>query len=139
MDKVWLSSYPPGVPHEVHPEQYPSLGALLDESFRKHADRPFSVCMEHWTSFSELHQHSNALGAWLQALKLPADARVAIMLPNIPQFTVTMAAVLRSGYTCVNVNPLYTARELEHQLKDSGATAIVVLENFAVTLAEIID
>ncbi len=139
MNHVWLNSYPPGVPHTVHPEQYPSLGALLDESFRKHADRPFSVCMEHWTSFSELHQHSNALGAWLQALKLPADARVAIMLPNIPQFTVTMAAVLRSGYTCVNVNPLYTARELEHQLKDSGSTVIVVLENFAHTLAEVID
>jgi acyl-CoA synthetase (AMP-forming)/AMP-acid ligase II len=139
MNKVWFGSYPDGVPHEVRPEQYPSLGALLDESFRKHADRPFSVCMEHWTSYAELQQHSDALGAWLQALKLPADARVAIMLPNIPQFAVTMAAVLRSGYTCVNVNPLYTARELEHQLKDSSATVIVVLENFVHTLAEVID
>lgn len=139
MDNVWHTSYPPGVPHSVRPEQYPSLGALLDESFRKHAERPFSVCMEHWTSYAELHQHADALGAWLQALKLPFDARIAIMLPNIPQFTVTMAAVLRSGYTCVNVNPLYTARELKHQLTDSGATVIVVLENFAHTLAEVID
>jgi len=139
MDKVWLDSYPPGVAHEVHPEQYPSLAALLDESFRKHADRPFSVCMEHWTSYRQLHQHADALGAWLQSLKLPPDARVAIMLPNVPQFSVTMAAVLRGGYTCVNVNPLYTARELKHQLNDSGATVIVVLENFAHTLAEVID
>ena len=139
MDKVWLGSYPPGVPHEVQPELYPSLGALLDESFRKNADRPFCVCMERWTSYGQLHQAADALGAWLQALGLPADTRVAIMLPNIPQFSVTMAAVLRSGYTCVNVNPLYTARELKHQLKDSGACVIVVLENFAHTLAEVID
>ncbi len=139
MDKVWLSSYPEGVVHDVHPEQYPSLAALLDESFRRHAERPFSVCMESWTSYAQLHRYSDALGAWLQALKLPADARVAIMLPNIPQFSVTMSAVLRCGYTCVNVNPLYTARELKHQLCDSGASVIVVLENFGHTLAEIID
>ncbi len=139
MDHVWLNSYPAGVPHTVRPEQYPSLGALLDESFRKHAERPFCVCMEHWTSYGELQRHAHALGAWLQACKLPADARIAIMLPNIPQFSVTMAAVLMSGYTCVNVNPLYTARELKHQLVDSGASVIVVLENFAHTLAEVID
>ncbi len=139
MNHVWLDSYPAGVPHTVRPEQYPSLGALLDESFRKHADRPFCVCMEHWTRYGELQRHATALGAWLQALQLPADARIAIMLPNIPQFTVTMAAVLLSGYTCVNVNPLYTARELKHQLNDSGATVIVVLENFAHTLAEVIE
>src|SRR5256885_11591400 len=78
-------------------------------------------------------------GAWLQGLGLEPDARVAIMLPNIPQFAVAMAAVLRAGYTCVNVNPLYTARELEHQLRDSGATAIVILENFAKALAEVVD
>jgi len=139
MDKVWLGSYPPGVVYDVRPEQYPSLGALLDEAFRKNADRPFCVCMERWTTYGQLHQYADALGAWLQSLGLASDARVAIMLPNIPQFTVTMAAVLRSGYTCVNVNPLYTARELKHQLEDSGATVIVVLENFAHTLAEVID
>lgn len=139
MHKPWLSSYPEGVPQTVQPEQYPSLGALLDEAFRKNADRPFCVCMERWLSYRQVHQYADALGAWLQSLNLPGDARVAIMLPNIPQFCVTMSAVLRSGYTCVNVNPLYTARELKHQLNDSGSTVIVVLENFASTLAEVID
>lgn len=139
MEKIWLKSYPPGVPHDVQPEQYRSVAHLLEESFRKHANNPFSVCMDQWMSYGELDRRSAALGAYLQSLGLAPGARVAIMLPNIPQFGVTMAAVLRAGYTCVNVNPLYTARELEHQLKDSGATAIVILENFAHTLAEVID
>lgn len=139
MDKYWLKSYPEGVPHEIQPEQYRSLTQLLEESFRKNASRPFSVCMERWMTYGELDNLSTALGAWLQAQGLEPGARVAIMLPNIPQFAVTMSAVLRAGYTCVNVNPLYTARELEHQLKDSGATAIVILENFAHTLEEVID
>ncbi len=139
MDKFWLEHYPAGVPHDVDPSQYSSLSQLLEESFRKNADRPFSVCMERWMSYRQLDELSAALGAWLQRLGLEPDARVAIMLPNIPQFAVTMAAILRAGYTCVNVNPLYTARELEHQLWDSGATAIVVLENFAHTLEEVID
>ncbi len=138
MDKYWLRSYPEEVPHDVDPEQYHSLTQLLEESFRKNASRPFSVCMEHWMTYGELDQLSGALGAWLQDRQLDPGARVAIMLPNIPQFAVTMAAVLRAGYTCVNVNPLYTARELEHQLVDSGATAIVILENFATTLEEVI-
>jgi len=138
MEKYWLKSYPEGVPHEIHPEQYRSLTQLLEESFRKNAARPFSVCMERWMTYGQLDELSAALGAWLQAQGLEPGARVAIMLPNIPQFAVTMAAVLRAGYTCVNVNPLYTARELEHQLKDSGATAIVILENFAKTLEEVI-
>ncbi len=139
MEKIWLKSYPPGVPHDVKPEQYRSVAHLLEESFRKHASSPFSVCMDQWMTYGELDRRSAALGAYLQSLGLEPGARVAIMLPNIPQFGVTMAAVLRAGYTCVNVNPLYTARELEHQLKDSGATAIVILENFAHTLAEVID
>ncbi|WP_426306329.1 AMP-binding protein [Acidovorax facilis] len=139
MEKIWLKSYPPGVPHDVKPEQYRSVAHLLEESFRKHASSPFSVCMDQWMTYGELDRRSAALGAYLQSLGLEPGARVAIMLPNIPQFGVTMAAVLRAGYTCVNVNPLYTARELEHQLKDSGATAIVILENFAHTLAEVVD
>ena len=139
MEKIWLKSYPPGVPHDVQPEQYRSVAHLLEESFRKHASSPFSVCMDRWMTYGELDRRSAALGAYLQSLGLAQGARVAIMLPNIPQFGVTMAAVLRAGYTCVNVNPLYTARELEHQLKDSGATAIVILENFAHTLAEVVD
>jgi acyl-CoA synthetase (AMP-forming)/AMP-acid ligase II len=139
MDKFWLRSYPAGVPHDVDPGQYSSLAQLLEESFRKNASHPFSVCMDRWMSYRQLDELSAALGAWLQRLGLEPGARVAIMLPNLPQFAVTMSAILRAGYTCVNVNPLYTARELEHQLKDSGATAIVVLENFAHTLEEAIE
>ena len=139
MEKFWLKSYPPGIAHDVNPEQFRSLSHLLEESFQNNASRPFSVCMERWMSYGQLNQLSTALGAWLQSKGLEPGARVAIMLPNIPQFPVTMAGVLRADYTCVNVNPLYTARELEHQLKDSGATVIVVLENFAATLAEVID
>nr|WP_315244698.1 AMP-binding protein [uncultured Albidiferax sp.] len=138
MDKVWLNNYPADVAHEIDVTAYGSLTQLLNESFAKHADNPFSVCMERWMSYRELDQLSGALAAWLQAQGLKPGARVAIMLPNIPQFAVTMAAVLRAGYTCVNVNPLYTPRELEHQLKDSGATAIVILENFARTLQEVV-
>ena len=137
--RPWLAHYPEGVPHYVDPSQYRSLTALIEESLKRHADRPVSVCMERWMSYGELDEQSAALGAWLQARGLPAGARVAVMLPNIPQFLVTMTAVLRAGYTVVNVNPLYTARELEHQLKDSGAEAIVILENFAATLEEVID
>lgn len=139
MEKYWLKHYPEGVPHEIDPGQYRSLNQLLEESFKKNASNPFSVCMERWMSYRQLDELSAALGAWLQARGLEPGARVAIMLPNIPQFAVTMAGILRAGYTCVNVNPLYTARELEHQLKDSGATAIMVLENFAHTLEEVIE
>jgi long-chain acyl-CoA synthetase len=134
--RPWLASYPEGMPHEIDPEQYSSLTHLLEESFRKNAARPFSVCMERWMTYGQLDELSKSLAAWLQSRGLAPGARVAIMLPNIPQFAVTMAAVLRAGFTCVNVNPLYTARELEHQLKDSGASAIVILENFCHALEE---
>lgn len=139
MERPWFASYPAGVPHDIDPQQYGSLTALLEESFTRHKDRPFSVCMNRWMSYGQLDELSQALGSFLQSRGLEPGARVAIMVPNVPQFPVTMAAVLRAGYTCVNVNPLYTARELEHQLKDSGATAIIILENFAHTLAEVID
>jgi len=139
MDTIWLDNYPTGVPHDVDADQYTSVAQMLEESFARHAAEPFSVCMDRWMRYGELDRLSAQLGAWLQGQNLPAGARVAIMLPNVPQFAVTMAAVLRAGYTCVNVNPLYTARELAHQLKDSGASAIVILENFAHTLAEVID
>lgn len=138
-ERIWLSSYPAGVAHDIEPEQYRSLSQLLEESFKRHAAHPFSVCMDRWMSYRQLDELSCSFGAWLQSRGLEPGARVAIMLPNIPQFPVTMSAVLRAGYTCVNVNPLYTPRELAHQLKDSGATAIVILENFCHTLAEVID
>ncbi|MDP9892843.1 acyl-CoA synthetase (AMP-forming)/AMP-acid ligase II [Variovorax boronicumulans] len=132
-------NYPAGVPEEINPEQYRSLPHMFEEAFGRYKDRPFSVCMERWMTYGELDVLSKALGAWLQSKGLEPGARVAIMLPNIPQFAVTMCGILRAGYTCVNVNPLYTARELEHQLKDSGATAIVILENFASTLEQVIE
>ena len=138
MDKIWLQSYPQSVPHVIDPEQYSSLTQLLESSFKTHAANPYTVCMDRWMTYGQLDSLSTALGAWLQSKGLKSDARVAIMLPNIPQFPVAMSAVLRAGYTCVNVNPLYTARELEYQLKDSGATAIIILENFAHTLSEVI-
>ncbi len=139
MERIWLKQYPPGVPHDIDTAQYQSLTDLLETAFRQHGNSPFSVCMNRWMSYKQLDELSTALGAWLQSKGLEPGSRVAIMLPNLPQFSVTMAAVLRAGYTCVNVNPLYTARELEHQLKDSGATAIVILENFAATLQEVIE
>lgn len=139
MDRHWLASYPAGVTHDIDVTQYRSLTDLLEESFRKNKDRPFSVCMDRWMNYGQVDALSGALGAYLQSRGLEPGARVAIMLPNLPQFAITMAAILRAGYTCVNVNPLYTARELEHQLRDSGATAIVILENFAHTLEEVID
>ncbi|HQY39003.1 MAG TPA: AMP-binding protein [Giesbergeria sp.] len=139
MEKIWLKSYPSEVPHTIDPDQFRSLNHLLEDSMRRNATRPFSVCMDQWMSYGELDSLSEAMAAWLQSVGLEPGARVAIMLPNIPQFAVTMAAVLRGGFTCVNVNPLYTARELEHQLKDSGATAIVILENFAHTLESVIE
>jgi long-chain acyl-CoA synthetase len=139
MERIWLKHYPPGVPAEVDPTQYGSLNALFEASFRRHAHEPVTVCMNEWMRYDQLDALSQALGAYLQSLGLPTGARVAIMLPNVPQFPVTMVGVLRAGYTCVNVNPLYTARELEHQLKDSGAEAIVLLENFAHTLEEVIE
>ena len=139
MNRHWLASYPEGVAHDIDTEQFSSLNQLLEDSFKKNAAKPFSVCLDRWMAYGELDALSSHLGAWLQSLGLEPNARVAIMLPNVPQFAVTMAAILRAGYTCVNVNPLYTARELEHQIKDSGATVIVILENFAVTLADVVE
>ena len=139
MTKPWLQSYPPGVPHTVDVEQFTSLNQLLENALKLHANKQFSVCMGSTMSYSELDTLSANLGSWLQAQGLEPDARVAIMLPNIPQFAVTMVAILRAGYVCVNVNPLYTPRELAHQLRDAGATAIVILENFASVLQEVIE
>jgi long-chain acyl-CoA synthetase len=139
LDKPWLKSYPPGVPAEVEVPPDASLARMLEEAFRQHAQRDAADFMGKRLRFKELDQLSQALGAWLQSRQIERGARVALMMPNLPQYMVAIAAVLRTGYVVVNVNPLYTARELEHQLKDSGAKAIVVLENFAHTLAEVIE
>lgn len=139
MTKPWLQSYPPGVPYTVDVEQFTSLNQLLENALKTHASKQFSVCMGSTMTYNELDTLSSALGSWLQAQGLEPGARVAIMLPNIPQFAVSMVAILRAGYVCVNVNPLYTPRELAHQLRDSGASAIVILENFASVLQEVVE
>ena len=136
--KPWLKNYPEGVPAEIGPITYNSLGELMVESCRKYADRPAFTCMGKTLTFRELEQHSTAFAAYLQSKGLQKGARVAIMMPNVLQYPIAMMAVLRAGYVVVNVNPLYTPRELEHQLKDSGAEAIVILENFARTLETVI-
>lgn len=138
MDKFWLASYPAGVPAEIDPDRYQSLVQMIDEAFVRYADRNAYVCMGKYLTYSELDRLSTALAAWLQGTGLKKGARVAIMMPNVLQYPIVIAAVLRAGYIAVNVNPLYTARELEHQLKDSGAEAIFVLENFAGTLTKVI-
>ena len=138
MEKIWLKSYPPGVPTEIDPGQYRSLVHLLEESFSTYADRNAYVCMDKFMTYRELDAYSKKLAAWLQSRGMAPGARVAIMMPNVLQYPVAIAAILRAGYTVVNVNPLYTARELEHQLKDSGSEAIIVLENFAHTVQQVL-
>jgi long-chain acyl-CoA synthetase len=138
MEKIWLKSYPQGVPADIDITQYRSVTHILEEAFRKYADRNAYVCMDKFLTYGELDRLSAAMGAWLQSKGLKQGARVAIMLPNVLQYPVAMAAILRAGYTVVNVNPLYTPRELQHQLNDSGAEAIIVLENFATTVQQVV-
>ena len=138
MDRFWLKSYPPGVPSDIDPSVYPSVVALLEESFAKYRDQRAYVCMDKAITFGDVDALSKALAAWLQSRGLAKGTRVAIMMPNVLQYPVALAAVLRAGLIAVNVNPLYTARELAHQLKDSGAEAVIVLENFASTLEQAI-
>ena len=138
MDRFWLKSYPPGVPADIDPSAYSSVVSLFEESFSRHRDKKAYVCMDKALTFGEIDSLSTALGAWLQGRGLKRGARVAIMMPNVLQYPVAVAAVLRAGYVAVNVNPLYTARELEHQLQDSGAEVIIILENFATTLQRVI-
>jgi len=139
MEKIWLKQYPAGVPAEVKTDQYPSLVAMLDESFRKYRDLPAYRFMGRVISFGQIDDLSRAMAAYLQSLSLVRGDRVAIMMPNVPQYPVAVAAILRAGYVVVNVNPLYTPRELEHQLKDSGAKVIFIIENFAGTLQKVLD
>jgi len=137
-DRVWLSSYPEGVPSDIDFSQYSSLVGLMEESFTRYAVRTAYSYMGKNISYAQTDTESQALAAYLQSLGLNKGDRVAIMMPNVPQYPVAVAAILRAGYVVVNVNPLYTARELEHQLKDSGARAIVIIENFASTLEKCI-
>src|SRR6187399_1409086 len=138
MERIWLKQYPPGMPTEIDASQYPSLVTLLEESFAKYSDRKAFICMDKAITYGELDTMSRDFAAYLQGSGLKFGDRVAIMMPNVLQYPVAAAGVLRAGMTVVNVNPLYTPRELEHQLNDSGAEAIVILENFAVTLEKVI-
>ena len=135
-DRPWLAAYPQGVPADVDLSKYPSLVALMDEAFTKYADRIAYSFMGKDVTYAQTDSLSSAFAAYLQGLGLVKGDRVAIMMPNVPQYPVTVAAILRAGFVVVNVNPLYTPRELEHQLKDSGAKAIVIIENFATTLEQ---
>ena len=139
IDRFWLKNYPAGVPAEIDPGQYASLVQLLEEAFKKYAALPAYSCMGATLTYRQLDENSAAIGAWLQSKGLGKGNRVAIMMPNVLQYPVVLAGVLRAGCTVVNVNPLYTPRELEHQLKDSGADAIFILENFATTLQQVAD
>ena len=137
-ERVWLDSYPEGVPADINASQYESLLGLMADSFVKYANRTAYSFMGQDISYQETDVKSQALAAYFQSLGLDKGDRVAIMMPNVPQYPVAVAAILRAGLVVVNVNPLYTPRELEHQLKDSGAKAIVIIENFAITLQKCI-
>jgi long-chain acyl-CoA synthetase len=138
LDRPWLKAYPPGVPYDVDTSQYGSLVALMEEAFKKNASKVAYSFMGKEVTFGETDSLSVAFGAYLQSLGLSKGDRVAIMMPNVPQYPITVAAILRAGFVVVNVNPLYTPRELEHQLKDSGSKAIIIIENFANTLEQCI-
>ena len=137
MEKIWLRHYPPGVPPEIDYRQYRSIGELFEKSVEKYSDRPAYTNMGKTISFGDLERLSREFGAWLQGKGLAKGARVAVMMPNCLQYPVGIFGILRAGYVVVNVNPLYTPRELEHQLSDSGSEAIVILENFAHVLEQV--
>jgi long-chain acyl-CoA synthetase len=140
MNKIWLKSYPVGVPQEINPAEYSSLPALLDETCSRFAALPAFTSLGRTITYGEYEVESRQFAAWLQQIaRLNKGDRIAIMLPNVLQYPIALYGALRAGLTVVNTNPLYTARELQHQLADSGARAIVILENFAHTLGSVID
>ena len=138
MEKIWIKTYPPGVPADISIDHVPSLVALFEDACRKYADKMAYVSMGHEMSYGELDRLTRDFAGWLQSLGLKKGDRVALMMPNLLQYPVALFGTLRAGCVVVNCNPLYTPRELEHQLKDSGATAIVIVENFANTLEQVI-
>src|SRR5579864_5119049 len=138
MEKIWLKSYPPGVPAEIDPAQLRSLKELIEQACAAHADRVAYVQMGAELTYRQLEERSRAFGAWLQQAGFKKGDRIAIMLPNLLQYPIALFGALRAGLTVVNTNPLYTQRELLYQLSDSGASCIVVLENFAHVLADVL-
>ena len=139
MEKVWFQNYPEGSPTTLDTSKYDSILDILDKAIREHPDRPAYINMGQVLTFRKLEERSRAFAAYLQnELKLKRGDRVALMMPNLLQYPIALFGILRAGLVVVNVNPLYTPRELEHQLQDSGATAIVVVSNFASTLEKIV-
>src|SRR4029450_3108633 len=138
LEKIWLKNYPKGVPAEIDVNEYASIRDVFEESVAKYGTRPAYSCMGKSLTFAELDTLSAAFGAWLQGIGCKKGSRVALMMPNILQYPVWLFGTLRAGCTVVNVNPLYTPRELEHQLKDSGAEVIVVVENFAPPVQDVV-
>ena len=140
MERIWLKSYPEGVPADIDPIAYASIGDFFAANVDRYRDRTAYVCMGRKMSYRELDRHSRAFAGYLKNVaSLPHGARVALMMPNLLQYPVALFGALRAGYVVVNCNPLYSPRELNHQLEDSGAEAIVVVENFAQTLEKAID
>jgi long-chain acyl-CoA synthetase len=137
-DRIWLKNYPPGVPHDIDPGQYDSLVQLTSEALRQHADHKAYVLLGSAITYGEVDRLAAAFAAWLQSQGIDKGERIALMLPNVPQYPVAMLGALRAGLTIVNTNPLYTADELRHQLRDSGASAVLVLENFAHVVAAVV-
>ena len=139
MERIWLKSYPEGIPADINPTAYASIGDYFAANVDRHRDRTAYVCMGRMMTYGELDRLSRSFAGYLQNVaSLPRGARVALMMPNLLQYPVALFGALRAGYVVVNCNPLYSPRELHHQLEDSGAEAIVVLENFAQTLEKAI-
>ncbi|WP_201594503.1 AMP-binding protein [Psychrobacter vallis] len=139
VDKPWLAQYPKNVPKTINPDQYKSLIELYEECFERFRMHPMTVCMGVTHTYGDVDKASLAVAAWLQAQSLPKGSVVALMMPNVPQYLPTMIGILRAGYVCTPINPLYTGRELRHQLNDSGAQAIFVVDNFAQALEQVIE
>jgi long-chain acyl-CoA synthetase len=139
MQKIWLEEYPAGMPAEIDPDHYPSLKALVEDSLQRYAERNAYVQMGRSLTYGQIEQQSRAFGAWLQAQGCAKGDRIAIMLPNLLQYPIAMFGALRAGLIVVNTNPLYTTTELQHQLVDSGATTIIILENFCHVLEKVLN
>lgn len=139
VDKPWLAQYPKNVPKTINPDQYANLIELYEECFDRFRPHPMTICMGVTHTYGDVDKASLAVAAWLQAQGIPKGSVVALMMPNVPQYLPTMIGILRAGYVCTPVNPLYTGRELRHQLNDSGAQTIFVVDNFAQALEQVID
>ena len=139
MNKPWHARYPAGVPKTIYPDNYANIIELYEESFSRYRQHPISICMGVTHTYGDVDDASLAIAAWLQGQGLPRGSVVALMMPNVPQYLPTMIGILRAGYICTPVNPLYTGRELRHQLNDSGAKAIFLVDNFAQALEQVVD